>query len=314
MTVQRAGLDKAETVVGVLYGGMSAERPVSIKTGSYVARALRSRGWRVAEIDVGPDLPERLRAEGVTVAWLALHGIFGEDGCVQGLCEIMRIPYTGSGVRGSAMAMDKIVTKRLLRGLDIPMAADRVWRAGDAFPDDLPLPLMAKTPEGGSTIGTLRCTTRAELEQALTDLMAFSETVLLEQFIVGREITVAVLDGKALPVVEIAPESGFFDYKAKYTAGATRYLVPAPIPEASALRAQQVAEQVYALMELGGVARADYMLDEQGIPWFLEINTLPGMTATSLSPMAAGQVGMSFEDLVERILEGAQLRLRVAER
>ena len=306
------GIDWKSARIGVLMGGMSTERPVSLKSGSYVSGALRSRGYDVVDIDVGPDLPFKLRDAGVTVAWIALHGAFGEDGCVQGLLEVMRIPYTGSGVRGSAMAMDKIVTKRLLRGTGIPMPEDRVWRPGDEMPEDMPFPLMAKAPGGGSTIGVFRCENAANLEKALLDCAAMGEEVLVEQYVAGDEITVAVLEGRALPVVSIVPDSGFFDFEAKYTKGLTRYIVPAPIAPEIAERAQRHAATAYQTLGLAGVARADFIVDASGTPWFLEINTIPGMTATSLSPMAAGAVGMSFEDLVEALLRSARLHVEVA--
>jgi len=297
--------------VGVLMGGMSTEREVSLKSGSYVSKALRSRGYDVVDIDVSPDLPFKLREAGVQVAWIALHGAFGEDGCVQGLLEIMRIPYTGSAVRGSAVAMDKISTKRMLRGLGVPMPEDRVWRPGEPMPEDLPLPVMAKTPGGGSTIGVYRCETAGELEAGLLKCAELGQEVLVEQFVAGDEITVAVLNGRALPVVAILPESGFFDFEAKYTKGRTRYVVPAPIDEGVARAAQRHAEVAFRALDLAGVARADFIVDSAGTPWFLEINTIPGMTATSLSPMAAGAVGMSFEDLVESLLDGAALHVPV---
>lgn len=301
--------EKEKVVVGVLLGGLSPERSISLKSGAAVSKALRSRGYNVVEIDVGPDLPEKLRAAGVDVVWLALHGPMGEDGCVQGLLEVMRIPYTGSGVRGSAVAMDKISTKRMLRDTGIPMPQDRIWRKGEPFPEDLSYPVMAKTPEGGSTLGVKKCADAEELRAALQYCMDFAPEVLLEQFVEGEEITVAVLFGKALPVVSIVPDSGFFDFEAKYTKGKTRYIVPAPIDSAIAAAAQRYATSAYQILDLDGVARADFIVDEKGIPWFLEINTLPGMTATSLSPMAAGQVGMSFEDLVEALLQGARFRV-----
>ncbi len=301
--------NKDSDIVGVLLGGIAPERPISLKSGAAVTRALRARGWKVVEIDVGPDLPERLRAAGITVAWLALHGPLGEDGCVQGLCEVMRVPYTGSGVRGSAVAMDKIATKRMLNGHGIPMAGDRVWRKGEAFPEGLRFPVMVKTPEGGSTLGIRKCHDAAELEAGLLHCLEFADEVLVEEFVDGYEITVAVLEGRALPVVKIEPETEFFDFEAKYTKGRTRYIVPAPIPEEVARAAQQHAVAAYRGLDLSGVARADFIVDASGTPWFLEINTLPGMTETSLSPMAAGQVGMDFGDLVEAILAGARLRV-----
>lgn len=302
-------LSKESAVIGVLLGGMSPERPISLKSGHAVSAALVRRGWRVVEIDVGPDLPAQLIAHGITVCWLALHGILGEDGCVQGMCEVMRIPYTGSGVLGSAVAMDKVATKRALRGLGIPMCADRVWHAGDAFPEDVTFPVMAKTPEGGSTLGIRKCHDPAELESALLYCGEFAPEVLLEQFVAGDEITVAVLDGVPLPVVSIVPHTEFFDYDAKYKKGMTTYVAPAPIDPAIAAAAQHSARVAFESLHLSGVARADFIVDAAGTPWFLEINTLPGMTETSLSPMAAAVVGMSFDDLVERLLNGARLHV-----
>jgi len=293
--------------VGVLMGGMSSERPISIKSGKAVAGALRSRGYNVVEIDVGPNTPTDLVEHGVDVAWLALHGSFGEDGCIQGLLEIMRIPYTGSGVRASAMAMDKIATKRVLRGTEVKLLRDWVWRTGEALPSDLVYPIVTKTPNGGSTIGIHICKDEAELRSALEDCEQFEDAVLLEQFVAGTEITVALLDGSALPVVEIRPVSGHFDFDAKYTKGQTEYLVPAPISPVIAATAQAHAEISYRTLGVSGIARADFIIDEGGVPWFLEINTIPGMTATSLTPMSAGSAGISFEDLVEMGLKAAQL-------
>lgn len=295
--------------VGVLMGGMSSERPISLKSGKAVAEALRSRGYNVVEIDVGPSTPAELVEHKVDVAWLALHGSFGEDGCIQGLLEIMRIPYTGSGVRASAIAMDKIATKRLLRGTAVNLPDDTVWRTGEAIPDDLRYPVVTKTPNGGSTIGIHICNDKQELRAALADCGQFEADVLLEQFVAGREITVAVLDGAALPVVEIRPLSGHFDFEAKYTKGQTEYLVPAPIDPVIAATAQQHAEIAYRTVGLSGVSRADFIVDAEGIPWFLEINTIPGMTATSLTPMSAGATGISFEDLVEMSVKSAQLHI-----
>ncbi len=298
--------------VAVLMGGMSTERKISLKSGAAVAQALRSRGHDVVEIDVDTNLPSRLRQEKVDVCWLALHGAFGEDGCVQGLLEIMRIPYTGSGPRGSAIAMDKIATKRLLKDSGIHLPGDAVWRQGEPLPENLRYPVVAKAPDGGSTIGIAICADEAALKKALADTDTFEGEVLLEDFISGEEITVAVLDGAAQPVVSIRPVEGFFDFEAKYTKGQTEYLVPAPIDPVVAATAQDHAVIAFRAIGLSGVARADFIVDESGTPWFLEINTIPGMTATSLTPMAAGANGISFEDLVEMQLKGAQLHVEVA--
>ena len=286
-------------------GGMSTERKVSLKSGKAVAEALKSRGWNVTEIDVGPDLPEQLRAAEIDVAWIALHGAFGEDGCVQGMLEIMRIPYTGSDVRSSALAMDKGSTKRLLRETDV-MLKDRVWRIGEPIPQ-CTLPQVVKAPNGGSTIGVWLCYTAEELQSALHEASKMDREVLIETLVEGQEITAAVMEGKSLPVVLIQPKEGFFDFEAKYTEGCTEYLVPAPLPIAVTESAQAQARTAYTELGLSGIARADFIVDANGTPWFLEINTIPGMTATSLSPMAASAAGQNFEDLVEMQLCGARL-------
>ncbi len=300
-------MEPGRTRVGVLMGGLAAEHAISMKSGKAVAGALAARGWDVVEIVVDRDLPARLLAERVEVAWIALHGRFGEDGCVQGLLEVMGIPYTGSGVRASAVAMDKIATKRAVAGRgEIRLAPDRVLAAGDLLPDDLGWPVVVKPAVGGSTIGITLAADRAALEAAVATALALDPRVLVEAFVPGEEITVAVVDGRALPVVRILPESGFFDFEAKYTKGRTRYEVPAAIPELIRDQAQRAA--VAAFEEIGcvGLARADFIVPADGSPpVFLEINTIPGMTETSLSPMAAGAEGVSFGALCERLLYGA---------
>ena len=297
--------------VGVLLGGMSSERAISLKSGHAVTAALRRRGWDAVELDAVPNLPSRLLAENIGVVWIALHGRFGEDGCVQGLLEVMRIPYTGSGPLASAVAMDKIVTKSLLTGTDVLLPSQVSWSQGDPMPE-IDLPVVVKTPAGGSTIGTVVCHTRAEFDAGITECLRHASRVLIEKYVSGREVTVAVLDGQPLPVVGIEPDSGFFDFEAKYTKGRTRYVVPADLEPHICLRAQAHAAIVARVLGLCGVSRADFIVDDEGRPWFLEVNTVPGMTETSLSPMAAGVVGITFDDLVERVLLGARLHLDVA--
>jgi D-alanine-D-alanine ligase len=292
--------------IGVLKGGLSTERDISLQSGAAVARALRERGHDVVEVDVDRDLPARLREAGVQVAWIALHGRFGEDGCVQGLLEVMGIPYTGSGVRASAVAMDKAATKRALRGHPhVRLAEDRVVRRGGPRPEDLPLPAVIKPAVGGSSIGIRKATTMEDLHRALDEALALDPVALVEAFVEGEEITVAVLDGDALPVVRIRPASGFFDLEAKYTKGRTLYEVPAAIPAEVADAASRAARAAFQTLGCRGLTRSDFIVDGQGRVIFLEINTLPGMTPTSLSPMAAAQVGMDFGTLCERILAGA---------
>jgi len=291
--------------VGVLMGGLSTEHHVSRKSGKAVLAALVARGWDAVAVEVDRDLPKQLIDAGIDVAWIALHGKFGEDGCVQGLLEVMGIPYTGSGVRASAVCMDKLATKRALADQPtVRMAEDAVVRRGDPIPD-VTLPVVVKPLVGGSTLGITLAESEAELAKGVAEALDLHPEVLLEQFVAGDEITVAVVDGQAMPVVRIVPESGFFDFEAKYTDGKTRYEVPATIDDVVKQQASEAAVVAYQTLGCRGLARADFIVPASGLPVFLEINTLPGMTATSLSPMAVGARGTSFEDLVEQILEGA---------
>lgn len=290
--------------VAVLMGGLSTERKISMKSGKAVAGALRTRGWNVVEIDVGRDLPQKLLESDVQAAWIALHGRFGEDGCVQGLLEVMGIPYTGCDVRSSAVAMDKIATKRALSGASqVRMAKDAVVTEMGTAPF---LPAVVKPAVGGSTIGIAIAHTPDAYAVALKEALELDRSVLIEEFVQGDEITVAVLEGRAFPVVRIVPKSGFFDFEAKYTEGMTDYEVPAAIPEAAANAAQRAAVEAYSMLGCAGLCRADFIVPAEGEPVFLEINTIPGMTATSLSPMAVGAEGIGFEELTERILLAAR--------
>jgi D-alanine-D-alanine ligase len=294
--------------VAVLMGGMSAEREVSLWSGAAVARALRRRGWDTVEIDVGRDLPARLVAERVDVCWIALHGKYGEDGCVQGLLEIMGVPYTGSGVRASAVAMDKISTKRVISTIPgVPMARDWVARRGQPLPDGVVFPAFVKPAGGGSSLASRRVDGPDELAAAVADALVLDPEVLIEELLVGDEITVVMLDGRSLPVIRIVPLGGAtFDFDAKYVKGKTYYEVPAKIAEASEVAARRCAELAYAAVGCRGLSRVDFIVRaSDGVPVLLEVNTIPGMTETSLSPMAAGTEGMSFDDLVEHLLLAA---------
>jgi D-alanine-D-alanine ligase len=289
-------------------GGLSAEREISLKTGKAVLEALKRRGYPAFGIDVGRDLAARLTWQGAKVAFIALHGRYGEDGKVQGLLEMMNIPYTGSGVLASSMAMDKVVTKKLLiyHGLSTPAFIE--VRRTDALPLSAcpPFPVVVKPAREGSTIGISRADNETGLLQGLAAAFEHDEVALVEEFIAGREVTVGVLDDLALPIIEVVPEGGFYDYAAKYTAGRTQYLLPAPLPEPLTRRIQQAAMEVFRVLGCAGAARIDFMV--RGEEFFcLEANTIPGMTETSLLPKAAGAAGMSFDDLVERILAGAGL-------
>jgi D-alanine-D-alanine ligase len=296
--------------IAVLMGGLSAEREISLKTGKAVLEALKRRGYPAFGIDVGRDLAARLTWQGAKVAFIALHGRYGEDGKVQGLLEMMNIPYTGSGVLASSMAMDKVVTKKLLiyHGLSTPAFIEvrRTEAAGLSLSACPPFPVVVKPAREGSTIGISRADNETGLRQGLAAAFEHDDVALVEEFIVGREVTVGVLDDLALPIIEVVPEGGFYDYAAKYTAGRTQYLLPAPLPEPLTSRIQQAAVDVFRVLGCAGAARIDFMV--RGEEFFcLEANTIPGMTETSLLPKAAGAAGMSFDDLVERILAGAGL-------
>ena len=304
--------------VGVLLGGISSERAVSLRSGAAMVAALARRGYRVQAIDAGRDLNERLRQQPIDVALLAVHGCWGEDGQLQGLLETLAIPYSGSGVAASAIGMDKVLTKRLLRdaGIATPpwwsfrLAADdaAAIAAAVATLSTTPHDWFVKPASGGSSVATGRATDPPQLAAALQRAAAVAPTQLVEQTIVGAEVTVSVLNGVALPAIQICPREGFYDYTNKYSQGRTDYLIPprdvdsALLPKLAAL-----AELAYNTIGCRGVARVDFIVTAAGDVWLLEINTLPGMTETSLAPKAAAAVGITFDELVERMLESATL-------
>jgi D-alanine-D-alanine ligase len=299
--------------VAVLYGGMSTEREVSLRTGKACADGLAQRGYAVTLVDVDRELAARLRAEQVDVVFNALHGRWGEDGCVQGLLEAMGIPYTGSGVLASAMGMDKVVAKAMFKSLGIPVIDYRVFPAGRAAaiaPSDLPfgIPCVVKPSGEGSSVGVHLVKDPAKLGDACRDAASFKGDVIVERYVKGIEVNVAVLDGKALGAIEIVPANEFYDYAAKYTAGTTQYFYPARIPEAHRARVMEAAEGAHRGLGCAGVTRVDFIVAADGTPFILEINTLPGMTATSLVPKIAAGLGIPFPELCERILDGAALK------
>jgi len=296
--------------IGVLLGGLSAEREISLKTGTAALTALRELGYDAVAIDAGIDLPEQLRQSGVEVAFIALHGRFGEDGRVQGLLEMMQIPYTGSGVMASSIAIDKVVTKQLLLFHELPTPGFDFIRPGDSL-DDLQarcqqLPLIVKPSREGSTIGITIARTAEVLRQGIAAAAELDGTVLVEEFIDGDELTVSVLNGKALPIIKIVPKSGFYDYQAKYFSGDTAYLLPAPIDAEIYQQVQRAAEAAYRALGCRGAARVDFMLREREY-YCIEVNTIPGMTETSLLPKAAAAAGIAFPQLVEMLLDDADL-------
>ncbi len=299
--------------VAVLYGGRSAEREVSLKTGEACAEALRSRGLDVTLVDAGLDLDVRLRALRAEVAFVALHGRYGEDGCAQGLLESMGVPYTGSGVLSSAMAMDKVVSKLVFREAGLALAAYRVFpasRAASIGVADLAtgLPAVVKPACEGSSVGVHVVKEAGELASALADAARFKGDLIVEEYLRGQEVNVAVLDGAALGTVEMVPSREFYDYVAKYTPGSTTYHVPARLPPEATARVCRDAETAYRALGCSGAARVDFIVAGGGIPYILEVNTLPGMTGTSLVPKIAAGRGIPFPELCERILDGATLK------
>lgn len=292
--------------IGILMGGLSREREISLRTGAAVSKALRSLQYDVTDIDAGRDVAAALVREKVEVAFIALHGRYGEDGCLQGLLEVMGIPYTGAGVLASAICLDKDLTKRLVEPLGVPLPRWKMMRPGESVDrSPLPLPVILKPNQEGSTIGMTIVRSEGDFLPALQTALAHDAKALVEELIAGTEVTVAVLEGQALPPLEIVPKSGTYDYQSKYTKGMTDYIVPARISSEMTRQVRAFSEAVFRHLELAGVARMDFMISDR--PYFLEVNTVPGMTETSLVPKMAAAAGISFERLCETILEGASL-------
>ncbi len=296
--------------IGVLAGGWSAEREVSLRTGQAALTALLARGYQAQLIDPDHHLPQQLQDAGIDVAFVALHGQGGEDGTVQGLLEVMQTPYTGSGVLASSMAMDKIVTKQLLLYHGLPTPGFDYVKPGET-PGDLlrrcqRLPLVVKPSREGSTVGISIARNMQELEAGLDVAAKLHGTLMVEDYIDGDELTVAVVNGQAMPIIQIVPQGGFYDYQAKYTSNTTQYLVPAPLAPDVAAQIQDVALQASRVLGCRGAARVDFMKTKDNF-YCIEVNTIPGMTATSLLPKAAAAAGIAFEELVEMILLDADL-------
>ncbi len=301
--------------IGMLMGGHNAEHEVSLKTGSALSAALCNRGYDVVDVVVDKNLPAELLRAGVQVAFVALHGRWGEDGCVQGLLETMRIPYTGSGVLASALSMDKVVAKAMFRQHHLSLIEDRVVtgeEAKDMAADELPfsLPVVVKPSREGSSVGTHIVQSSEAFGEAMKDAAQFAGDVLVERYVKGREIQVAILDDEALGAIEIKPSEAFYNYKAKYGAGAgTQYLFPAPLDEDQTKQVLELCLAAHRVLGCAGVSRVDTILSEADNKYYLlEVNTIPGMTEASLVPKIAAGLGLSFEDLAERILMGAALR------
>ena len=299
--------------IAVVMGGPSAEREVSLNTGGAILKALQEKGYNAVGIDLEPiRFVEQLHEAEIEVVFNAIHGQYGEDGIMQGALELLGIPYTGSGVLASAMAMDKGITKRIFLSADIPTPRSRLFTTSDMKTDlvkiiteEFNIPVVVKSAAQGSSIGVVIVEKIQDIPAAIEQAFKYSRTILVEEFIQGRELTVAIWgdsEPEALPIIEIVPHSGRYDYQSKYTKGATEYIVPAKLDDDTVPIVQKVALEAFSQLGCRGIARVDIMLDEDNKPYVLEVNTIPGMTATSLVPKAAAAVGISFADLCERLL------------
>jgi D-alanine-D-alanine ligase len=297
--------DMKEKKIGVLMGGKSSEREISLKSGKAILQSLIRSGYNAVGIDAEHNLVDSLKKNKVQVVFIALHGRWGEDGTVQGLLEMMGIPYTGSGVLGSAIAMDKAIMKMLLDRMGLPTPAYEVCYAGDKV--RFPVPFVVKPANEGSTIGISIVRKNGEKDGAIKNALKYDKKVLIEKYIQGEEITVGIANNEVLPVIQVKPLKGFYDFEAKYTKGMTEYIIPAKISKKVEKKAQDYAITVYKAFGLSGCARIDMMVDE-GIPLIIDINTSPGMTETSLVPKAWEYLDRSFDDLVDEIIKGASLK------
>lgn len=293
-------------MVAVLLGGWSPEREVSLLSGAAVVQALQKQGIDAHGVDLSRERLLQLKAEGFDRAFNVLHGIGGEDGMVQAALEIMGLPYTGCGVLASALSMDKRVTKLIWAAQGIPTPMHRVLSEDTDFnqlAQELELPIFVKPADAGSSIGLVKVKTAAELPDAYRFARQYCSTVLAERFVSGGEYTCAILDGQPLPLIRIEPDGEYYDYNAKYVSDNTRYHCPCGLPPEEEEQLKAMALKAFRMVGATGWGRVDFLLDAQGQPWFLELNTVPGMTSHSLVPMAARAAGISFEELVWRVLE-----------
>ncbi len=300
--------------IGVIAGGTSAEREVSLKSGNAIYKSLAGLGYNAVLIDAADNLCESLAKEGVEIAFMALHGGAGENGAVQGLLEVMEIPYTGSGILASALAMDKEMSKKMFLYHEVPVppfvTVDRKQAGGRERinPElvtaavDFPLPWVVKPVAEGSSIGVNIVKDEDTLGDALNDAFSYGRKIIIEQYIAGKEIQIGILGQKALGGVEVRPSLEFYNYEAKYTPGLTQYILPPEVDEATYRTLKTIAVKAHNALGCRGASRVDLILDEAHDPYVLEVNTIPGMTETSLLPKIARLSGMEFPDLLEAIL------------
>ncbi len=309
----------AKKRVGVLMGGMSAESEVSLRTGAGVSDALEERGHEVVRIAFGPDTPgvdQLIRDARIDIAFVALHGRGGEDGCIQGLLELLGIPYTGSGVLASALAMDKLKSKELFRLHNVPtapyyVATKETLHDLEEAHGSFGFPVIAKPRGEGSSVGVSRADDIPSLRDAIKGALVHDDLVLVERFVRGMEVHVGVLDGRALGAIEVVPKSGVYDYASKYTPGATDYICPPRLGTTRARGVMNLAERAARSLGCTGACRVDLLVTEGENEYVLEVNTLPGMTKTSLLPKIAASAGIDYGTLCEAILNGAALHSKI---
>ena len=298
-----------EKKIGILMGGLSSEREVSLASGNAVLEAVKRKGLNGVGIDVSNDIAFSLEENKIDIAFIALHGIYGEDGSIQGLLEYAKIPYTGSGVLGSAIAYDKVKSKEIFKFNKISTADYQILcREGKGkLKRMLDFPVVVKPSNQGSSIGVSIVRDEKEWMPALELAFRYSRQILVEKFIKGKLLAVGMDGEQPMPIVEIKPKSGFYDYESKYTSGKTEYNCPAELSIKEIQCCEEIAVKVFRVLRGSGMPRVDLILDAGGVPYVLEMNTIPGMTQTSLLPMAAKKSGMEFDDLVVNILKSAQL-------
>jgi D-alanine-D-alanine ligase len=296
---------------GVLMGGISAEREVSLRSGKAVHRALKSLGYNVVGIDAKGAFWTALKKQKVGRVFIALHGGHGENGAVQGMLEIMGVPYTGSGVLASALAMDKVASKKIFLYHKIPVPPFSIAtknelsvasKKKDSSFSSLKLPVVVKPSTEGSSVGVEIVKDRKGLRTALNRAFGFGDTVLIEKYIKGKEVQIAILDDKVLGGVEVRPSREFYSYEAKYTAGLTEYIFPPELDRKTYRKAQAAALAAHRALGCSGATRVDLIIDGNNSPYVLEVNTIPGMTETSLLPKIAKNAGIEFPELIQRIL------------
>jgi D-alanine-D-alanine ligase len=298
--------------IGVLMGGLGPERDVSLKTGEAIFEALVARGHDAVRVVVDRDIDRVLRQTPIDVAFLALHGTYGEDGCIQGMLEMMGIRYTGSGVLASALAMDKLKSKELFRLYNVPtppyyaIERDQLDRLSELH-GSFGFPVFVKPRRSGSSVGAGKASDMAELVARCEEAARYDSSILVERFVTGREVRVAVLDGRALGVIEIVPKAEFYDYKSKYTAGRSEYHFPARLAPTRYKGVMNLAERAHRALACGGATGIDLLVTEGENEYVLEVNTIPGMTPTSLLPKIAAGAGYDFGGLCEAILTRAAL-------